>query len=66
MVPLDFVDMNSLTIDILYLTHAMLPIIVQHRLRFDGLYLSTCLSVVKGHPVHMVSIFQLLALTPAI
>jgi hypothetical protein len=66
MVPLDFIDMTSLTIDSLHLTHVIVPTVVQHRLKFDGLCLSVCLSVVKGHPVHMVSIFQLLALTRAI
>lgn len=43
MVPLHFIDMTELTIDILCLTHAMLPTVVQHRLRLDGL--CVCLSL---------------------
>jgi len=47
MVSLDFVDMSVLSIDFLYLTHAMVPTVVQHRSRLDGLSLclSVCLSV---------------------
>jgi hypothetical protein len=63
MLLLDFVDMTELTIDILYLTQAVPLTVVQHRLRLDGL--CACLSVAKGHPVLMVSIFQELALTQA-